>query len=143
MLPDPASLIRTGVICGLQQLLEFGYFHADPHPGNLFALQGRSGDLGHVGYVDFGMMDSISDSDRPRYRCCGASDQPRLHRFGEGFSDAGLLSPTADLTPIVPALEDVLVAASAFRRLVQLQGDHRSLFELMFDYPFRVPARFA
>ena len=61
---DPAALIRTGVICGLQQLLEFGYFHADPHPGNLFALQGRSGDMGHVGYVDFGMMDSISDSDR-------------------------------------------------------------------------------
>ncbi|MFZ9607501.1 MAG: ABC1 kinase family protein, partial [Vulcanococcus sp.] len=30
---DPASLIRTGVISGLQQLLEFGYFHADPHPG--------------------------------------------------------------------------------------------------------------
>ena len=61
---DPTALIRTGVICGLQQLLEFGYFHADPHPGNLFALPGRTGDLGHVGYVDFGMMDSISDSDR-------------------------------------------------------------------------------
>ena len=61
---DPTALIRTGVICGLQQLLEFGYFHADPHPGNLFALPGRTGDLGHVGYVDFGLMDSISDSDR-------------------------------------------------------------------------------
>ena len=32
---DPAALIRTGVVAGLQQLLEFGYFHADPHPGNL------------------------------------------------------------------------------------------------------------
>ena len=40
---DPAALIRTGVISGLQQLLEFGYFHADPHPGNLFALPGKTG----------------------------------------------------------------------------------------------------
>ncbi|MFM7635797.1 MAG: ABC1 kinase family protein, partial [Cyanobacteriota bacterium] len=58
---DPAALIRTCVISGLRQLLEFGYFHADPHPGNLFALPGRTGAMGHVGYVDFGMMDSISD----------------------------------------------------------------------------------
>ena len=61
---NPPALIRTGVISGLQQLLEYGYFHADPHPGNLFALSGQTGDLGHVAYVDFGMMDSISDSDR-------------------------------------------------------------------------------
>ena len=53
----PASLIRTGVISGLQQLLEFGYFHADPHPGNLFALPGKTGSMGHLAYVDFGMMD--------------------------------------------------------------------------------------
>ena len=39
---NPSALIRTGVISGLQQLLEFGYFHADPHPGNLFALSGRT-----------------------------------------------------------------------------------------------------
>ena len=49
---DPTSIIRTAVISGIQQLLEFGYFHADPHPGNLFALKGKTGDKGHLGYVD-------------------------------------------------------------------------------------------
>ena len=43
---NPSKLIRTGVISGIQQLLEFGYFHADPHPGNMFALKGHNGDLG-------------------------------------------------------------------------------------------------
>ena len=142
---DPAALIRTGGICGLQQLLEFGYFHADPHPGNLFALQGRSGDLGHVGYVDFGMMDSISDSDR--LTLTGAVVHLINRDFAglaEDFQSLGFLSPSANLTEIVPALEEVLggslgdsVGSFNFKAITD------RFSELMFDYPFRVPARFA
>jgi predicted unusual protein kinase regulating ubiquinone biosynthesis (AarF/ABC1/UbiB family) len=142
---DPAALIRTGVICGLQQLLEFGYFHADPHPGNLFALQGRSGDMGHVGYVDFGMMDSISDSDR--LTLTGAVVHLINRDFeglAEDFQRLGFLSPTANLSPIIPALEEVLggslgesVGSFNFKAITD------RFSELMFDYPFRVPARFA
>ena len=142
---DPAALIRTGVICGLQQLLEFGYFHADPHPGNLFALSGRTGDLGHVGYVDFGMMDSISDSDR--LTLTGAVVHLINGDFASlaaDFQNLGFLSPTADLTPIIPALEEVLggslgdsVGSFNFKAITD------RFSELMFDYPFRVPARFA
>ena len=142
---DPSALIRTGVISGLQQLLEFGYFHADPHPGNLFALPGRSGDLGHVGYVDFGMMDSISDADR--LTLTGAVVHLINRDFASlagDFQSLGFLSPTADLTPIIPALEDVLggslgdsVGSFNFKAITD------RFSELMFDYPFRVPARFA
>ena len=142
---DPAALIRTGVICGLQQLLEFGYFHADPHPGNLFALQGRSGDMGHVGYVDFGMMDSISDRDR--LTLTGAVVHLINRDFeglAEDFQHLGFLRPTADLSPIIPALEEVLggslgesVGSFNFKAITD------RFSELMFDYPFRVPARFA
>ena len=60
----PSSYIRTCEISGLQQLFEYGYFHADPHPGNMFALKGGSLDYGHLAYVDFGMMDTITNSDR-------------------------------------------------------------------------------
>ena len=34
---DVLQLVDTGIQCSLRQLLEFGYFHADPHPGNLLA----------------------------------------------------------------------------------------------------------
>ena len=142
---DPASLIRTGVISGLQQLLEFGYFHADPHPGNLFALPGKTGALGHVAYVDFGMMDSISNSDR--LTLTGAVVH-LINRDFEGlaqdFVDLGFLNAKTDLTPIIPALEEVLggalgenVGSFNFKAITD------RFSELMYAYPFRVPARFA
>ncbi|WP_170953832.1 AarF/ABC1/UbiB kinase family protein [Synechococcus sp. UW105] len=142
---DPSALIRTGVISGLQQLLEFGYFHADPHPGNLFALSGRTGELGHVAYVDFGMMDSISDTDR--LTLTGAVVHLINREFealARDFQQLGFLLPHADLAPIVPALEEVLggslgdsVGSFNFKAITD------RFSELMYDYPFRVPARFA
>lgn len=142
---DPAALIRTGVIAGLRQLLEFGYFHADPHPGNLFALAGSHHGLGHVAYVDFGMMDSISDADR--ITLTGAVVHLINRDFdslARDFLNLGFLNPSADLRPIVPALEEVLGGALGenvgnfnFKAITD------RFSELMFDYPFRVPARFA
>jgi predicted unusual protein kinase regulating ubiquinone biosynthesis (AarF/ABC1/UbiB family) len=142
---DPAALIRTGVIAGLQQLLEFGYFHADPHPGNLFALPGKTGPMGHLAYVDFGMMDSISDSDRLTLTGAVVHLINRdFEALAHDFVALGFLNPKTDLVPIVPALEQVLGGAL---------GDNVGSFnfkaitdrfsELMYDYPFRVPARFA
>ena len=142
---NPPALIRTGVISGLQQLLEYGYFHADPHPGNLFALSGQTGDLGHVAYVDFGMMDSISDSDR--LTLTGAV----VHLINKDFSalahdfqEMGFLAPNADLESIIPPLREVLggslgdsVGTFNFKAITD------RFSELMYEYPFRVPARFA
>jgi predicted unusual protein kinase regulating ubiquinone biosynthesis (AarF/ABC1/UbiB family) len=142
---DPAALIRTGVIAGLQQLLEFGYFHADPHPGNLFALPGKTNGLGHVAYVDFGMMDSLSDSDR--LTLTGAVVHLINRDFdalARDFVVLGFLNPSTPLGPIVPALEEVLggalgenVGSFNFKAITD------RFSELMYDYPFRVPARFA
>ena len=49
------ELVGIGVSSGLRQLLEFGFFHADPHPGNLFAMAD-----GAMAYIDFGMMDQLN-----------------------------------------------------------------------------------
>ncbi len=142
---DPTSIIRTAVISGLQQLLEFGYFHADPHPGNLFALKGRTGDQGHIGYVDFGMMDSISDKDRTTLT--GAIVHlinKDFNLLAQDFQKLGFLSNKQDLNNISPILEEVLggvinkdVNSLNFKTVTD------KFSNLMFDYPFRVPARFA
>ncbi|XP_042496341.1 uncharacterized protein sll0005 isoform X3 [Macadamia integrifolia] len=48
------GLIDMGLYCSLRQLLEVGFFHADPHPGNLVATAD-----GSLAYFDFGMMGDI------------------------------------------------------------------------------------
>ena len=51
--------LQNGVESGLRQLLDFGLFHGDPHPGNVLAL--RDGD---IAYVDFGNVAQISRSNQ-------------------------------------------------------------------------------
>lgn len=46
---DVGDLVNIGVICYLKQLLDTGFFHADPHPGNLI----RTPD-GRLAILDFG-----------------------------------------------------------------------------------------
>ena len=142
---NPTALIRTGVTAGLEQLLEHGFFHADPHPGNLIALPGRTGDKGHLGYVDFGMMDEISQEDRL------AITDSIIHlinkdyeSLADDFIRLGFLRPDVDRQRIVPALQEVLAMklANAVSDFNFKQVTDR-FSELMYDYPFRVPARFA
>lgn len=52
---DPVELTRVGGEIAAKQIFEHGYFHADPHPGNMFALPGN-----RIALVDFGMMGRLS-----------------------------------------------------------------------------------
>ena len=54
---DVGDLVNIGVICYLKQLLDTGFFHADPHPGNLI----RTPD-GRLAILDFGLMTDIDDN---------------------------------------------------------------------------------
>lgn len=52
---DVNGFLTVGVSAALRQLLEFGLFHGDPHPGNVFAMRD-----GRIGYVDFGNVAVLS-----------------------------------------------------------------------------------
>lgn len=56
---DVADLARRGIYCYLSQIFMHGFFHADPHPGNLFALPD-----GRVAFTDFGRVGTISQVGR-------------------------------------------------------------------------------
>ncbi len=52
------ELAVNGMFALFQQIFEHGFFHADPHPGNLFAMPGNK-----VCFIDFGMMGTVLKSD--------------------------------------------------------------------------------
>jgi ubiquinone biosynthesis protein len=52
------ELAKNGMFALFQQIFEHGFFHADPHPGNLFAMPNNK-----VCFIDFGMMGTVLKSD--------------------------------------------------------------------------------
>jgi len=140
---DPNAIIRIGVTAGLRQLLEFGFFHADPHPGNLFAVPTPSG--GQMAYIDFGMMDQLEEEAKETLvdAVVHLINKDYLD-LAQDFVKLGFLAPGTDIYPIVPALESVLgdvMGESVSNFNFKTITDRFS--ELMYDYPFRVPAKFA
>lgn len=55
---DKKVVAKRLSISFFKQIFEYGFFHADPHPGNLLVLPNR-----HICYLDFGMMGSILPRD--------------------------------------------------------------------------------
>jgi predicted unusual protein kinase regulating ubiquinone biosynthesis (AarF/ABC1/UbiB family) len=137
---DPDDMVTVGVNCSLQQLLEHGFFHADPHPGNLLALSD-----GRLAYLDFGMMSEVSRESRT------GLIQAVVHlvnrsfgKLSKDFVSLGFLAEDVNLEPIVPAFEKV------FGQAIE-QGVSRMDFKavtddlsgVMYRFPFRVPPYYA
>lgn len=137
---EPDSLIRIGVESGLRQLLEFGFFHADPHPGNLFVMPD-----GRMAYIDFGMMDQLTQHTKETLvDALVHLINKDYERLAQDFVRLGFLTPDVDITPIIPALECVfadVVGSSVGEFNFKIATDRFS--DLMFQYPFRIPAKFA
>lgn len=137
---DARYLIEVGVQCSLRQLLEHGFFHADPHPGNLLASP-----EGKLVYLDFGMMSEVKPYQR--YGLLEAVVH-LVNRDFEGLAKdyvkLEFLTPETDLTPIIPALAEVFSnALGASVAELNFKSITDQLSELMYEYPFQVPAYYA
>lgn len=134
------TLIEIGVTAGLRQLLEYGFFHADPHPGNLFAMPD-----GRMAYIDFGMMDQMEENTKETLVSAVVHLINKDYiELALDFVKLGFLTPETDIVPIIPALESVLgdvIGESVQDFNFKTITDKFS--ELMYDYPFRIPAKFA
>ncbi len=137
---DTDELVKIGVLAGMRQLLEFGFFHADPHPGNLFATYD-----GRMAYVDFGMMDQLDLSTKEQLVDSVVHlINKDYFQLGQDYVNLGFLAPDVEMTPIVHALESVLgdiMSEKVGDFNFKVVTDRFS--NLMYTYPFCLPAKFA
>nr|WP_173391271.1 AarF/ABC1/UbiB kinase family protein [Gloeocapsa sp. PCC 73106] len=137
---DATHLVEVGVECSLRQLLEHGFFHADPHPGNLLAMPD-----GRLAYLDFGMMSEIKPYQR--YGLIEAVVHLVNRDFealAQDYIKLEFLTPDTDLTPIVPALTQVFNnALGASVAELNFKSITDQMSAMMYEFPFRVPAYYA
>jgi predicted unusual protein kinase regulating ubiquinone biosynthesis (AarF/ABC1/UbiB family) len=143
----------------LKQVFEDGFFHADPHPGNLFVLpaparrsegthlsRSRSGGWKLV-FVDFGMTGTLSAEAFSGLRevllAVGTRDAPRLVR---AFQKLQVLLPGADLDLLERACKRVFdtLWGKSTREMMRMSTAEFSAFadefgELLYEMPFQVP----
>ncbi len=132
----PAAVAEKGAASYLQQLVRFGFFHADPHPGNLAVAAD-----GALIYYDFGMMGQLSSRLRSRL---GSMVRAAAGRDAAGLvkelQQAGVIAPGVDPGPVRRLvrlmLNEALTPPFSTDVLGKLSGD---LYDLVYGQPFRLP----
>jgi predicted unusual protein kinase regulating ubiquinone biosynthesis (AarF/ABC1/UbiB family) len=133
---NPALVAEKGAASYLQQLVRFGFFHADPHPGNLAVASD-----GALIYYDFGMMGQLSSRLRGRL---GAMVRAAASRDASDLvaelQAAGVIAPGIELGPVRRLvrvmLNEALTPPFSSNVLEKLSGD---LYDLVYGQPFRLP----
>lgn len=102
---DPAEVASEFAAVMFDQLFIHGFFHADPHPGNIFVTPDASDRGWHFTFIDFGMMGEVPGSLRQGLRAlfiAGASRDGRA--MIDGIRDVGVLLPDADTAELERAM---------------------------------------
>lgn len=134
---DPKEIAMIGLRSFSRQLMEFGFFHADPHPGNTIVLpDGRVGlvDFGITGYLDDEMMRQIANL------FLGYAEHD-YDMVMEALWDAGLIDEQSmDLNSFRIDLKDV--SESFYGRSLQnisVRDVYDQVMQLVLKYRIRLP----
>ncbi len=129
---------QLGICCYLKQLLQDGFFQADPHPGNMAVSQD-----GNLIFYDFGMMAEVQPINKDQMvRTFFAFLKKDTDQVIDTLMDMGLIEPVADMMPVRRVTQFLLEKFS--EKPVELQEftEMRSeLYALYEQQPFRLPAK--
>jgi len=157
---DPAEVARELARVTFQQIFVAGFFHADPHPGNIFVTplpvgaestsESSSAKNWHLTYVDFGMMGDISDPLRAGLRnfilaAVGRDSRALIASLGE----LGVLLSTADTEELERAMTTLFdrfgglgIAEIQTIDPRELEAFGRQFGETIRGLPFQLPENF-
>lgn len=164
---DPKAVAQQFAAVMFDQLFRDGYFHADPHPGNIFvtpvspaasasvrgATDGASpasAPAWQLTFIDFGMMGEVPDSLRRGLQqlllAVAARDGKRMVQAVQGV---GFLLPTADTAELERAMTELFARFGGMGFYELQQVDERELRRFAIEFgevvrslPFQLPENF-
>ncbi len=136
---SPSKVNRLLIKTYLKQLLEDGFFHADPHPGNLLVMAD-----GRLAFFDFGMVGRITPELQSKMI------DAFFHVVGKdptGIADdliaLDFLKPGTDPSVVRPVVERMFEFHLNLKlKEVNFKELTYDLADVMYDYPFRLPSNF-
>ena len=145
---DRLEVANRTVQAYFHQFFEEGFFHADPHPGNIFVKRGTPGNGPIIEFVDFGMVGSLTTSMKQALKELFLSFVTRdSETMVQALSQLGFIGAGANVSAIERGLSLLLEQFYGMTlgqaRDMDIPEVADEVGKLLYGQPFQIPAQFA
>ena len=145
---DRLEVAKRTVRTYFYQFFDAGFFHADPHPGNIFVKKGTQESGPIIEFVDFGMVGSLTKSMKKAMKDLFLSFVMRdSHALVDALYRLGFIGEGANITAIERAisimLEQYYGMTLGEARQMDIPEVTEDVGKLLYGQPFQIPAQFA
>ena len=139
---NPETVAGNLVDSYLKQALIHGFYHADPHPGNLFVRPD-----GGIIFIDFGMVGRITDHNKRAIRkLIGGLINSNAEDVSHALQELGFTKATANLLSLQKAIALLLTVLQDIRfeelGTLKFDGILEELREVIYSQPFQIPVHY-
>jgi len=139
---NPETVAGNLVDSYLKQALIHGFYHADPHPGNLFVRPD-----GGIIFIDFGMVGRITDHNKRAIRkLIGGLINSNAEEVSHALQELGFIKATANLLSLQKAIALLLTVLQDIRfeelGTLKFDGILEELREFIYSQPFQIPVHY-
>ena len=148
---DPTEVAHAFAAVMFDQLFSHGFFHADPHPGNIFVTPVTGGERSwKFTFIDFGMMGEVPPTLRQGLRKLLIAAASRDGKgMVSGIQEVGVLLPSADTTELERAMTKLFgrFGGMGFAELQEVDPREFRAFadefgDVVRTLPFQLPENF-
>lgn len=136
---DNEYIAELGAWALFKQILIDGFFHGDPHPGNIFVV-----DNDKIAYLDFGLAGHITQKDKDTFTTVFlAVLGQKTEIIVDKIMDIGIIAKDIDRRKLILEVEDLLNRYySKELNEIDLSSINKDLQRLIYKYHIRLPSEF-
>src|SRR5258707_5994115 len=145
---DRMEVAKRTVQTYFHQFFDEGFFHADPHPGNIFVKKGQPGAGPIIEFVDFGMVGRLTKTTKQAMKdLCLSFVMRDSHTMVEALTSLGFIGEGANIELIERGLNLMLQQFYGMTlgeaRELEIPEVTEDVGKLLYGQPFQIPAQFA